>query len=157
MAVDGSPPSQIAVELGIRLARGLGGTLTLLHVSPLREHPLLTSEEETVDGETRALSLLESAAAVCRGVGIRPQTATARGRPATEILRYLRRHPMHLVVLGSRGLGGATSVLLGSVSREVVRDAPCSVVLARATAGLVASDRPGGESAALERRPEPES
>lgn len=37
-----------------------------------------------------------------------------------------------LVVVGSRGLGGFKSLLLGSVSHQIVQHAPCPVVIHRA-------------------------
>ncbi|RXW33664.1 universal stress protein [Propioniciclava flava] len=39
-----------------------------------------------------------------------------------------------LVVVGSRGLGGFTGLLLGSTSKEVLRDAACPVIVTRAPA-----------------------
>ena len=53
------------------------------------------------------------------------------GRPATAIIDAARQFGADLVVIGSRGRGPLTSMLLGSVSAEVVEHAPCSVLVAR--------------------------
>ena len=36
-----------------------------------------------------------------------------------------------LLVVGSRGLGSAASFLLGSISKKVVTDAPCDVLVVK--------------------------
>jgi len=67
----------------------------------------------------------------------------ARGRPATAILDVARSFEPDLIVLGSRGRGPVTTMLLGSVSAEIVDQAPCSVLVARgreASRVLVATD-----------------
>ncbi len=52
--------------------------------------------------------------------------------PADAILAQVRRLGAQAVVLGSRGRAGATRLLLGSVSRQVVRRAPCAALVVRA-------------------------
>ena len=51
--------------------------------------------------------------------------------PVDAILAQVRRVGAHAVVLGSRGGGRATPLLLGSVSRQVVRRAPCTALVVR--------------------------
>ncbi len=55
------------------------------------------------------------------------------GRPASAIVDLAREWKADLIVLGSRGHGTIESMLLGSVSREVVDHAPCPVLIARGT------------------------
>jgi len=54
------------------------------------------------------------------------------GEPAAAICGLATELGAHAVVLGTRGRGGLTRALLGSVSDYVVRNAPCSVVVTRA-------------------------
>jgi nucleotide-binding universal stress UspA family protein len=55
----------------------------------------------------------------------------AEGRPAEEILKQVRERAIDLVVLGSRGSGSLKRLLLGSTSEQVLREAPCSVLIVR--------------------------
>lgn len=60
------------------------------------------------------------------------------GRTASVIVEVAERTFADLIVVGSRGRGVISSMLLGSVSAEVVDHAPCPVLVARrATAGRV--------------------
>jgi nucleotide-binding universal stress UspA family protein len=49
------------------------------------------------------------------------------GDPAEEIVRLANIYEVDLIVIGSRGLTGMQRILLGSVSSQIVTDAPCSV------------------------------
>ena len=53
------------------------------------------------------------------------------GRAADIIVGEATHHGADLIVIGSRGRGGVASMILGSVSAEVVDRAPCPVLVAR--------------------------
>jgi nucleotide-binding universal stress UspA family protein len=53
------------------------------------------------------------------------------GRPAEEIIKQIREKSIDLAVLGSRGSGAVKRLLLGSTSDQVLREAPCSVLIVR--------------------------
>ncbi len=59
------------------------------------------------------------------------ESALLRGRPASVIVDEARAFAADLVVVGSRGHGAIESLVLGSVSGEVVDHAPCPVLVAR--------------------------
>jgi len=65
------------------------------------------------------------------GRGWQLERRVVKGRPATAILDVARSFEPDLIVLGSRGRGLLTTMLLGSVSAEVVDQAHCSVLVAR--------------------------
>ena len=54
-----------------------------------------------------------------------------RDRPASGLVDQAREFAADLVIVGSRGHGPIASLLLGSVSAEVVDHAPCPVLVAR--------------------------
>ena len=51
--------------------------------------------------------------------------------PAKVLELAAKRENFDLIVVGSRGLGNAVSMLLGSVSRHVVTNAQCNVLVAK--------------------------
>jgi nucleotide-binding universal stress UspA family protein len=53
------------------------------------------------------------------------------GDPAVEIVRLAHIHQANLIVIGNRGLTGLNRILQGSVSSQVVADAPCSVLVVK--------------------------
>ncbi|WSA52168.1 universal stress protein [Nonomuraea fuscirosea] len=57
----------------------------------------------------------------------------AVGHPAQALIKA--GETADLVVVGSRGLGGFTSAVLGSVSRSVLQHATCSVAVVRPRPG----------------------
>jgi nucleotide-binding universal stress UspA family protein len=65
------------------------------------------------------------------------------GDPAEEIVRYSREAGMDLVVMGTHGRTGIDRSLLGSVAERVLRDAGCSVLVAKLPGSrLVGTVRP---------------
>jgi nucleotide-binding universal stress UspA family protein len=67
----------------------------------------------------------------CANADLPIETILGRGRPASVIVEEARAMPADLVVVGHRGHGAWESMLLGSVSSEVVDHAPCPVLVAR--------------------------
>jgi nucleotide-binding universal stress UspA family protein len=61
------------------------------------------------------------------------ETKTFAGRPERAIVAEADRFGANLIVVGARGQGSIAATLLGSVSRAVVEDSTCSVLVARGT------------------------
>ncbi len=55
----------------------------------------------------------------------------APGDPARKILQVAKSEQADLIAMGGRGLGGAESLLSGSVSYKVNHDAPCNCLIVR--------------------------
>lgn len=58
-------------------------------------------------------------------------TEVLEGSPAEAILDVANTRKSDLIVMGSRGLGRLTGLLLGSQSQKVVQHAPCPVLIVR--------------------------
>ncbi len=57
-----------------------------------------------------------------------PQTRILEGRPYEELGRYAKAEDMDMIVLGVRGHGLVKTLLLGSTTDRVARQAPCPVL-----------------------------
>lgn len=62
---------------------------------------------------------------------VRVEHVLAEGRPGTEILRVAQERGCDLIVMGTHGRTGLMSLLMGSVTEEVLRQAPCPVLTVR--------------------------
>ncbi|MBO1414567.1 universal stress protein [Streptomyces sp. FH025] len=75
------------------------------------------------------------AESVAKAVGPEPPVEitarTEEGTPAHVLLRAAAADDVVLLVVGSRGLGGFSGALLGSVSQHCAQHAPCPVVIVR--------------------------
>jgi nucleotide-binding universal stress UspA family protein len=59
------------------------------------------------------------------------QIEIVTGDPTEEIIRLANIHTTDLIVIGTRGLKGVDRIIEGSVSSQVVADAPCSVLVVK--------------------------
>jgi nucleotide-binding universal stress UspA family protein len=122
VASDGLEGSHAVVDLTARLARANGSNVTLVHALG-RELPLKRSrsrgQERTLEeqGETLERALASGTSEVL----VEP------GRAADVIKSAAAAADATLVVMGSRRLDGLRA--MGSVSRRVVHQARCSVLL----------------------------
>jgi nucleotide-binding universal stress UspA family protein len=74
---------------------------------------------------------LALAAELLAASGHATSCAMLAGRPASALIDEARRFGADLLVVGSRGRGRLASMLLGSVSAEIVEQAGCSVLISR--------------------------
>jgi nucleotide-binding universal stress UspA family protein len=123
-ATDGSAPSRRAVALALRLGQAWDAHVTILHALP---PPTFGPIEPGRRAFEHAFGRLDLASWRHPRVTYDLQF----GPPAERIVAAARSGAADLVVLGNRGLGGATEILGGSVSSRVAHEAPCSVLLVK--------------------------
>ena len=136
VAVDGSRAAAHALGEAIELARSEGARLTLISVA---EAPRwrFSGFPLAVPFPNEAMLLREVEEIVERAEEQVPEdvpvsTVVRRGSIVNEIVKRIEAGEHDLVVVGSRGLGPAGSLLLGSVSRGVLAKSPVPVLVARA-------------------------
>jgi nucleotide-binding universal stress UspA family protein len=131
LAVDGSRYAQRAAELVRRLADG-GDDVVVLNVTEIMPvHGGATAEldldREGVEAARRFGRELEQA-----GVPVKVELVRAfAGHVAKVIMEAAREHGAGVIVLGSRGRGDLTALLLGSVAHKVIHLADRPVLVVR--------------------------
>lgn len=91
-------------------------------------------EELLVETRSAYGRLASESAEQLRLSGHRAESEVRTGDVAAEILASAREMDADLIAMGSRGHGAMTRLLLGSVARNVLTHATCSVLIARARA-----------------------
>ena len=153
LAYDASPGAEEAVSLlttmpwpsgsAVRVVTVVEPSAAMVPAAPFVPARLVASPEI----EAQILDYLESELARVLGLprasGLDADGEVLRGRPATILVDEANRFAADLIVAGSRGHGPIASLVLGSVSAELVDHAACPVLVARRTAAqrvLFASD-----------------
>ncbi len=132
VGVDGSEASDAALAWALEQARRTGDELQVVHVwhypeigELLTANPFELQHDELQD--EAAEQLRRAIARVGAPPDVRIDPVLAMGRTAEVLLRAAAE--ADLLVVGSRGRGGFTGLLLGSVSQHCVQHAPCPVVV----------------------------
>jgi basic amino acid/polyamine antiporter, APA family len=133
-------PSDDALDLACRLAAERRATIVALSVV---EVPLeLPLDTELPDEERRANDELDEAIAVGETYGVKVVGRLVRGRNAsTEIVREAGRRGAEIIVLGSprKSLVDRRRGVFGTTVDRVLRKAPCRVMIAASSSGVVAA------------------
>ncbi len=143
LAIDGSTEASLATEAAVEIAIKTRSELHLVYVSSeppltalymgetLQEVPDLEGELE--NARRAAQGVLDTAVRKVHSLGgAVAQAHLIEGRAPQEIVSLAEDSGIGLIVLGSRGRGGVSRTLMGSVSDSVVRHAHCPVLVVRA-------------------------
>jgi nucleotide-binding universal stress UspA family protein len=136
-ASDLDDPALPALEAAAEEARRRGATLVAAHALDLA-HPILASFEPTVViDEKTAESLRQSCRETLRAnasrFGSEARVEVVEGPPQRAIPELAERLQAELLVIGTHGRSGLLRVAVGSVAVAILRRAPCSTLVVRAT------------------------
>lgn len=132
VGVDGSEGSRIALRWAFEEALRRSATVCLVHVwsfphsiAPMAIAVAVPTVEEMHKVATEILD--QVLAAVDAPAGVPLERRIVEGGAAEALIEAAR--DAELLVVGTRGLGGFSRLLLGSVSHQCVHHAPCPVVV----------------------------
>ncbi len=134
--IDFSDTSRWGMQEALEIARRHGAVVHLLHVleepwpgargDPIAPHEFLNRARESAGADLAAWK--KEAEELAPGKVV---AELLGGHPATEIARVARGGEFDLVVMGTHGRRGLRRLVVGSVTEEVIRSAPCSVLVVR--------------------------
>jgi nucleotide-binding universal stress UspA family protein len=119
VGTDGSERAAKALAVALLLSRVLG---TALHV---------VSAYGVLQAPSDAEAVLEAATRAAAAEGLEAVTHARRDDPAEALIAVAEEQHADLLVVGNRGMRGASRFLLGSVPDKVSHHAPCSVLIVR--------------------------
>ena len=140
VAIDGSDSASLAVDLVADVAWPGGTTIRVVEASetgaalfggPWPTLALVQADEIEAQLRLGASATVQEARARVARAGLTVESVVLRGRPAAALVDDARRMAADLMVVGSRGHGTIESMLLGSVSAEVIDHAMTPVLVAR--------------------------
>lgn len=132
VGVDGSPGSQAAVAFAYEAASFRRVGLVAVHTWwDLVADPVLTPllDWDAIETDERLLLAERLAGWSEKYPDVAVERVITRGLPAAQLLRRADR--AQLVVVGSRGRGELSGLVLGSVSNTLLHRSPCPVVVVR--------------------------
>lgn len=140
--LDGSECAELALQAARPLARQWNGELLLLRVEdfyvrgPLGDVPSLSVRWTTAGVQ----SYLDSLAARLSAEGLSVRTLRRTGRAGPKIRNVARREAVDVIVMSSHGRSAPLRWLVGSVTEDVLRQAPSPVLVVRAGALPIPAD-----------------
>jgi universal stress protein A len=133
--IDFSGPSLKALRYAVPFAEQFGSTITLVHVQKPVSYapdlpntppiPLTAAQEEAARKKLFEVGYREIEELIPVDVQV------TSGKPADEIVKLARTHDTDLIIIATHGYKGVMHLVMGSISEEVVRNAPCPVLVVR--------------------------
>lgn len=139
-AIDGSRHSQWALDWLPHMCSPGDCSLLLVHAIDMTQFRSLSKlDRKTWSALVNVLEYsLEGAAGVLETAELKASTSWGvvrakllRGSPAAAIARSAKREQADLLVIGSRGVTEFQPMLLGTVSRKLLMQAPCPVLVVK--------------------------
>jgi len=123
--VDLSDGSRVAAEQGAFFAKLLDVEVSIITVDDTNQFMVSAMlEQRAAEAKQQRLDEVKK---IAEHEGVSVSTLIKKGVPSEEIIQHATEED--LIVMASQGKKGYNRLMLGSVSEEVLRSAPCSVMI----------------------------
>jgi len=137
VCVDGSKKSKQVVDVSIDIAKKMSATIVLTYVASDEGIPEGYSEYSSIENvdlasyyEAIGEAVLTKSREELESSGITFKTLLDIGNPANRIIDIAKARNTDMIVIGLQGLHGLNRIRsLGSVSRRILENAPCPVLV----------------------------
>lgn len=121
----------MVVEAACVFARAFRARIVLTHAAAVIDNGTTTFVEDSASAAEQ-LSLIQAG---LRRDGFNVDTSQLCGPPATRIQEEAERIGADCIVIGSHGHGALYDVIVGSTASQVLKNAPCPVVVVPVSGG----------------------
>jgi nucleotide-binding universal stress UspA family protein len=130
---DGSEASERATRHAIYLAKLTGAEILILHVVETNFAWYTGTLYQQVVDQLRDFGkkVLEQAMRMAEEEGVKARSMLTDGHSGTVIVRIAEQEEADVIVMGALGRSMVAEALMGSISRHVVRHAPCPVLVVK--------------------------
>ncbi len=131
VALDDAGEPKKGMEKAIYLAKLSGAKITgvtVIVVAPTLASTV-TNYRDYITKKSQ--EMLDSAKESCEKQGIQFASKILDGSPASKIAEFAEEEKVDLVIVGSRGLGGISEAILGSVANSIVHKSKVSVLVVK--------------------------
>ncbi len=133
IATDGSEKNRVALDEGIKIARVFKATVYAVYVIDTGTFSSMSGDIPL--GDTYRIFQAEAEQAFARinaqAGEVKVETTILEGHPAAEIVKFAVSKKIDLIVIATQGKRGLERLLLGSVAEEIIRSAPCKVLVVK--------------------------
>lgn len=134
--VDGSKPAKNALKYAISIVKEcLAAEIHVINVQPvvlpLGELPLLDADVIEKLQLEQGDKVLKAACSLLHKAGIKYTRHLEIGSIAVTIINYAKSHDCDCIIMGTRGMGTLSSLVLGSISNKIIHLAKIPVMLVK--------------------------
>ncbi|MCW4024275.1 MAG: universal stress protein [Candidatus Bathyarchaeota archaeon] len=130
--LDGSAHATRALQEAIKVAKMTQGTITLLNVTPTGSSVISTTKQKFYEIlQNEGKNALAAGKKLAASAGLEVEVMLVEGDAIGQITKTAKNGNYDLIVMGARGIGTLSELVLGSVSHGVIKNAHCPVLVTR--------------------------
>ena len=126
--VDNTESSKIAVKKGVFFAKLLGIDVKIITVNDTHQFISSVVLEDKLKKEAEAF--LQDFKKIGEEFGVKLEAQLIIGKPAEEIVKFAKENDL-IIMAHHDKVKGLDKFMINSVSRDVVQNAPCSVLIVK--------------------------